>query len=472
MLLTISTTHTPATDLSWLLHKQPDKCQEFTLGFGKAYVFYSDASLDHCSAGLLLDVDPVSMVRGRPGAHGGGPLDQYVNDRPYVASSFMSVAISNVLGSALQGKCKNRPELVNKEMPLIATLSVLPCRGGEVFLRSLFDPLGYEVGATKCVLDPVFTDWGDSPYFNVTLAKKTTVQSLLTHLYVLIPVLDNFKHYYVGESELKNLLSKGEGWLASHPSREIISSRYLKYQKSLARRAIIALQEEDHPTETNDADEVRSEEQELEERISLNDRRIGAVIAALKASGAIHILDLGCGEGRLLRALLKEKQFGRIKGMDVSIRSLEIAADRLRLEEMPDRQRKRIELIHGSLMYRDRRLEGYDAAAVVEVIEHLDPFRLKAFERVLFEFARPRTIVLSTPNREYNSLWPNIGASGKRHRDHRFEWTRKEFEAWSKNVAQRFDYRVRFLGVGEEDQKHGAPTQMAIFTLEAIGDDQ
>ncbi len=471
MLLTLSTTHQPATDLSWLLHKHPDKCQELSLSFGKGYVFYPDVSEEHCSACILLDVDPVSMVRGRPGSQGGGPLDQYVNDRPYVVSSFMSVAIAKVFGSALQGKCKNRPELVDTQMPLAVELNVLPCRGGEAFLRSLFEPLGYKVSATRCPLDSVFTDWGESNYYSVRLEKTTTLQSMLTHLYVLIPVLDNYKHYYVGESELENLLSKGQGWLASHPAREAITRRYLKYKKTLARRAIAKLAEEDQlPDE--ERDDAPSREQELEEKISLNEQRIGAVVAVLKASQAIHVLDLGCGEGRLLRALLREKQFGRIKGMDVSVRSLEIAASRLKLDEMPERQRKRIELIHGSLMYRDRRLEGYDAATVVEVIEHLDPFRLAAFERVLFEFATPRTVVLTTPNREYNVCWPNIGVEGKRHRDHRFEWTRAEFEEWAHGVGERFGYSVRFLGIGEEHPEHGAPTQMAIFTFAKSGGEQ
>ena len=201
--------------------------------------------------------------------------------------------------------------------------------------------------------------------------------------------------------------------------------------------------------------------------LSLNAQRLGTVLAVLKASGAQSVLDLGCGEGRLLRTLLDDKQFERVVGVDVAHRALEIAADRLRLERMPPVKRKRLELLHGSLTYRDARLAGFDAAAVVEVIEHLDPPRLAAFERVLFEFARPRTIVLTTPNREYNAKFPTLLAGRLRHRDHRFEWTRAEFRAWAEGVAERFGYAVRFLAIGPDDAQVGSPTQMGLFTARA-----
>ena len=205
--------------------------------------------------------------------------------------------------------------------------------------------------------------------------------------------------------------------------------------------------QEEQPSEA-EGDEQRPAdraEEVLEKPLSLNEQRIGAVLAALRASGAKRVLDLGCGEGKLLRELLKDKQFEEIVGMDVSIRTLETARDRLKLDRLPERQAARIKLIHGSLIYRDRRLEGFDAAAVVEVVEHLDPPRLSAFERVLFEFARPGTVVLTTPNREYNVTWENVGAEKLRHPDHRFEWTRHEFRDWAEGVAGRYGYAVRFL---------------------------
>src|SRR3954469_10696865 len=166
------------------------------------------------------------------------------------------------------------------------------------------------------------------------------------------------------------------------------------------------------------------------------------VMAALRSGGAKRVLDLGCGEGKLIRELLKDRQFEEILGLDVSVRTLEVAARRLKLERLPDNQADRVRLIHGSLMYRDQRLEGFDAAAVVEVVEHLDPPRLKAFERVLFEFARPRTVVLTTPNRDFNVTWETLPAGQFRHADHRFEWTRQQFQAWANGIGERFGYSV------------------------------
>jgi 3' terminal RNA ribose 2'-O-methyltransferase Hen1 len=480
MLLTISTTHQPATDLGFLLHKHPEKFQSFDLSFGHAHVFYSESSPKRCTACLLLDVDPVGMVRGRRGEQR-FLLSQYVNDRPYVASSFLSVAIAQVLGTAMQGKCKDRPDLVGTPIPLTARLEVLPVRGGERFLHEIFEPLGYEVTAERHILDETYPAWGPSPYYSVTIGKTTTLAELLTHLYVLVPVFDNAKHYFVGQDELDKLVEKGQGWLNTHPLKELIARRFLKFQASLYREALSRLVEEESPEASDeDYDLVKpraiGERQigelpvaagsglhESERPISLNDQRLGTVLAALRSSGAKRVLDLGCGEGKLLRELLKDRQFEQIVGLDVSIRSLEVAKDRLRLERLAPLQAERIKLLHGSLIYRDQRLHGFDAAAVVEVIEHLDPSRLAALERVLFEFARPTTVVLTTPNAEYNVMWESLPAGTFRHSDHRFEWTRAEFQAWASKIGELFGYFCTFLPVGPVDQQVGSPTQMGVF---------
>lgn len=464
MLLTLRTTHVPATDLGFLLHKHPGKVQAFELPFGKVHVFYPEVSEEACTAALLLDVDPVGLVRGRQGPAGeGGALDQYVNDRPYVASSFLSVAIARVLGSALGGRSQSRQEVAEMRIPLEARISVLPCRGGEGFLRRLFEPLGYTVTAEPHPLDPERPEWGLSRYFTVRLAAVCRLSELLAHLYVLVPVLDNQKHYWVDEAEVEKLLRHGEGWLASHPERDLIARRYLKHRHSLVQEAIERLVGDEEP-EPAAAEEAReAEEAALERTLSLNEQRLEAVAQVIAASGAKRVVDLGCGEGKLLKRLLGERQLDEIVGMDVSWHALERAGDRLELDRLPLKQRERIRLIHGSLMYRDSRIAGFDAAAVVEVVEHLDPPRLAAFERVVFEFARPATVVLTTPNAEYNVKWPSLPAGRFRHRDHRFEWTRAELRAWAGGVAGRFGYRVRYLPVGEEDPELGPPTQMAVF---------
>jgi len=464
MLLTITTTYQPATDLGYLLRKNPARLQSFDLNFGRAHVFYPEASAERCTVALQVEVDPVALVRNRRGPAGEGrTLEQYVNDRPYAASSFLSVALAEVFGSALSGSSKERPELVEKPLPTTVVFPALPCRGGEEFLRKLFEPLGYSVSGRRLPLDERFPDWGESNYFRVELTARVSLQRLLTHIYVLVPVLDNDKHYWVGDAEVEKLLRHGEGWLSSHPERDAITRRYLKHQRSLVDDALAQLTDEGEP-DPDAAAEVHTQEEEAVERtISLNEQRLGSVLAALKASGAARVLDLGCGEGRLLQALLKEKRFSEIIGVDVSHRALEIARDRLHFDRLPSMQKERVKLLHGSLIYRDQRLAGFDAAAVVEVIEHLDAARLAAFERVLFECAKPRNIVITTPNCEYNVKWETLPAGKFRHRDHRFEWTRVEFQDWANAVATRFGYTARFLPVGPEDPVVGAPTQMGIF---------
>jgi 3' terminal RNA ribose 2'-O-methyltransferase Hen1 len=465
MLLTITTTHQPATDLGFLLHKNPARLQSFEQSFGHAHVFYPVARADTCTAALLLDIDPVGLVRGRRGSSGeGGLLDQYVNDRPYVASSFLSVAIAEVFGTAMAGRSKDRTELAATAIPLMAHIAVVPCRGGEELLRRLFEPLGYEVSATAQPLDESQPEWGASRYFTVELTSTKRLSELLTHLYVLIPVLDDEKHYWVGSDEVDKLLRHGEGWLADHPERDTITRRYLRHQRSLVDDAITKLIADEEPELEETEAKREAEEAALEQPLSLNQQRLSTVLAALKGSGAKRVLDLGCGEGRLLKLLLDDRQFQEIVGMDVSYRALEIAKTRVRLDRLPAKQQERIRLLHGSLMYRDERLSGFDAAAVVEVVEHLDPPRLAAFERVLFQFAKPATIVLTTPNAEYNVQWPSLPAGRFRHKDHRFEWTRAEFRAWAQGNAERFGYSVRFAVVGPEDPVVGSPTQMAVFT--------
>ena len=460
MLLTLTLTRPPATDLGFLLAKHPDRVQHFELPFGAAHVFYPEAGEERCTAALLLDVDPVGLVRRGVRFP---RLDQYVNDRPYVATSFLSVAIARVYRSALRGACPPRPDLVEEALPLEATLAVVKSASGEGLLHELFEPLGYAVRAVEHPLDPQFPEWGASPYFTLTLSGAVRLRELLSHVYVLVPVLDREKHYWVGEEEVEKLLRHGEGWLAAHPARELIVNRYLRYQRTLTSDALARLlaDEAPDPNEGQDAREV--EEEAVEEPLRLNEARLGAVAAVLRASGATRVLDLGCGSGKLVRALLRDAQFEEIVGVDVSHRALELASARLKLERLAPRQRERVRLFQTALTYRDRRLAGFDAAAVVEVVEHLDAPRLRSFERVLFGEAKPATVVLTTPNREYNARFDRLPAGAFRHRDHRFEWTRAELADWAGEVGARFGYGVRFLPVGPEDPQLGPPTQMAVF---------
>jgi 3' terminal RNA ribose 2'-O-methyltransferase Hen1 len=464
MLLTITTTRTPATDLGWLLHKHPDRAQTFDLAFGRVHVFYPVASEECCTAALLLDVDSVGLVRRNSGPE---LLAQYVNDRPYVASSFLSVAIAQVYGSALSGSCKGRPELAEEPLPLTATLAVVPCRrGGEAFLRKLFEPLGYAVAATRHPLDAKFAEWGEGPYFTVELRATMRLADLLSHLYVLIPVLDDEKHYWVGHDEVEKLLRHGEGWLATHPEKEQIAARYLRKQGKLVKSALSQLAGDDDTDPDEIADERNAAEEQLEAKVNLHERRLAAVLAVLQESGAKRVIDLGCGEGKLLRLLATDGRFTDVVGLDVSARSLEIARQRLGRMRLPDGLMERVKLIHGALTYRDKRIEGFDAAALVEVIEHLDPARLDAFARVLFGFTKPKLIVLTTPNREYNVKFESLPAGKFRHGDHRFEWTRAEFADWCTGVCKKYGYTVSISQLGDEDPVLGGVSQMGVFRME------
>ena len=465
MLLTITTTHQPATDLGFLLHKNPGRFQSFKLSFGRADVFYPEADNHRCTATLLLHVDPVGLVRPKSGApNAGGWLGQYVNDRPYVASSHMSVAIASVFGSAMAGKSTERQELADMPMPLEADVPAMPSADGPDLIRRLFEPLGYDFHVSGLPLDERFPEWGHSPYYGVRLSSKVRLRELLAHLYVLLPVLDDDKHYWVGDDEVAKLLRFGEGWLDNHPLRELISRRYLKHQRSLVSQALAQLLDAGSADPGVVATRHEREEERLESPIRLGEQRTQAVLTVLRDMGAARVLDLGCGEGRLIEALLGESSVRSITGLDVSHRAFETAARRLRLDTLPPRQRERITLLHGSLTYRDKRFSGHDVAVAMEVIEHIDPTRLDAFEDTIFGNARPGAVLITTPNAEYNALFEGLADGAFRHGDHRFEWTRAEFQDWSRQVADRRKYEVIFQDIGPVHPVHGAPTQMGVFT--------
>lgn len=455
MLVTITTTHQPATDLGYLLHKAPDRVNTIELSFGTAHVLYPEASETRCTAALLLDVDSVGLVRDREGE----PLAAYVSDRPYVASSFVSVAISRAFGTALGGRSKERQALADAAIPLEARVSVVAARGGEGLARRLFEPLGWALEAASFPLDELHPEWGEGRALRLVLRGERRVAELLAHLYVLLPVLDDHKHYWVDDAEVEKLLRHGEGWLERHPERELVARRYLKHRPSLVRAAMERLAPE--LDEERDA-KADAGEEALERPLSLDARRRAFVRDTLREAGVRSVVDLGCGEGKLVAELARER-FERVIGVDVNARALERAEERV--ARLPEHARRRVQLLTGSLVYRDARLAGLDAAVCVEVIEHVEPERLDALERALFAAARPGLVVVTTPNSEHNALFASLAAGAMRHADHRFEWTRAEFEAWARGVAERRGYEVRFAAIGDEHPELGPPTQAAIFSL-------
>jgi 3' terminal RNA ribose 2'-O-methyltransferase Hen1 len=467
MLLTVTTTLRPATDLGHLLVKHPDRAHAFDVPTGTAHVVYPEAAEDRCTAALLLDVDPQRLgARGRRDAFA---LGQYVNDRPYAASSLLAGALARVFRSALRGESRDRPELAATPIPLEIRVPVLRCRGGPELAERVFAPLGWTVAAAPIPLDDAGVPAGhplagDSPYVDLTLTGTLRLADALNHLYVLLPVLDDAKHYWVAPDEIDKLLRAGTGWLHDHPEKVLITRRYLAHRRSLAATALAQLDGDDPDTVDAPADTTADEDAELPvaRRRSLAEQRRDAVLAALAEVGATRVLDLGCGGGALLAALLKDRRYTAIVGADVSARALELAARRLRLDRLPERQRGRIRLLQSALTYRDDRLRGYDAAVLMEVVEHLDPPRLPALAASVFGHARPGAVVVTTPNVEYNVHYP--GLTGLRHSDHRFEWTRAEFQDWARSVAAGHGYAVQLRGVGEPAADAGTPTQLALFT--------
>lgn len=435
-----------ATALGFLVHKHPDKVQAFSAPVGDIHVFYPEATPGRCTVAVLLEVDPVGLVRNKRFRGDAGALDHYVNDRPYVASSMLAVAIGTVFRTAMTGRSDSHPDLAASQLPLRIEIPVVSARGGDDLVRRLFEPCGWEVTEERIPLDPAYPSWGDSRFSAVTLTGEVRLAEALRQLYVLLPVLDDAKHYWVGDDEVAKLERAGEGWLAQHPERDLITRRYLVHQRSLLAQA----------------DEIADPAAETPLRVL----RAEAVMAALKDAGAQSVVDMGCGPGALLSRLSKDRSFTKIVGVDVSARSLERAARMLRLDAASDAERDRTELLHGSVVYRDDRLRGFDAMVLMEVVEHVDPSRLAALEDAVFAGAKPGTVVVTTPNAEYNVLYPTLADGTFRHDDHRFEWTREQFRTWADAVAARYGYSTEFRAVGVEDATLGAPTQLALFRRE------
>lgn len=447
----------PASDFGFLLHKNPARPQAIDVTGGSAHVFYPEASADRCTAAVLLEIDPIGLVKaGRGKATEGFTLGQYVNDRPYAASSLLAVALGKLFRTAMNGRCDARPELAARPIPLEVHVPALPCSGGADLAERLFAPLGWTVDARPVPLDPEIPAWGDSRYVDLRLTGVLRLAEALNHLYVMLPVLDDAKHYWVGSDEVDKLVRAGEGWLAAHPAKDLISRRYLAHRRYLTDAALERLTEAD-------GEELAPESSE-EGSVSLAVERRTAVAGVLRELGARRIADIGCGEGALVGELLKDPMIGELIATDVSARALIAAKRRLHYDDLPDRQRDRLKFLQSSVTYADERLAGLDAVVLMEVVEHVDPPRLPALANSVFRAAHPAAVVVTTPNSEYNVRFPSLPAGTFRHPDHRFEWTRAEFRTWAQQVADTYGYAVEFRPVGAEDPDLGAPTQLALFT--------
>ncbi|OUE22329.1 bifunctional 3-demethylubiquinone-9 3-methyltransferase/ 2-octaprenyl-6-hydroxy phenol methylase [Clavibacter michiganensis] len=477
MLITLTSTAPSASDLSHLLRKHPGRAQSFDLAVGTAHVVYPEATDERCTVALLLEVDPIALVRDkRFRSAGASSIAHYVNDRPYASSSMLAVALGHVFRTAMGGRSESFPELAAGTLPLRITVAALPARGGADLVHALFAPLGWHVEATPVPLDPERPEWGHSAYVDLVLTGDVRLADALRHLYVLLPVLDDGKHYWVSDDEVGKLLRAGDGWLAEHPARDLITRRYLAHQRDLVGDADERLDAGTDAGPGADADDTGSGEDAAApadataapadagpRSPSLARLRADTVHAVLTEVGARTVADVGCGSGALLAHLMADPAITTVIGTDVSARDLEAAARRLGLRDASDRVRERIRLLQSSATYEDPRIAGLDVIVLMEVIEHVDPDRHAALEASVFASAAPRTVVVTTPNAEHNALYPGLAAGAMRHPDHRFEWTRAEFAAWAERVADHHGYRVEIRPVGDVDPVHGSPTQLALF---------
>jgi SAM-dependent methyltransferase len=401
MLLTLRTPEVRAGGFARLLRHGTEAVHAFDLPGGRAHLFRPSAE----EVAVMLELDPVT-----PGAR-----PSFRGYTAYSAPEILGSALGRFFASALADE-DDVPQAVE------VRVSVLPCTAGEAVFSRIFAPLGYAVHATRRPLDPEQPRAGQGWLYVVALSGRQRLRDVLLHLRILLPFFSTDGLLRESGAGAMELWAEGRPWLETHPEREMLERRLLGRAP---------------PPE-------------------LHDRRHEAVLAALKESGARRVLDLGCGTGPLLRRLLDEPQFDEVVGVEVERGALAQAAARL-----PPGGRGRV--LHGSLAYRDARLAGFDAAAIVEVIEHLDPPQLAAFEGVVWETARPATVVVTTPNAEYNTLFEYHRNGRLRHPDHRFEWTRAEFRAWAEGVSTRHGYGVRFGAAGPEDARVGPLTQMAVF---------
>lgn len=460
--------NSPATDLGYLLHKHPDRVQSFATTQGEATVFYPVADADKCRAVLRVD-----GTDARVDSH--TDIDRHVNTIPYAASTRLVVALGKVFGDALAGRCTARPELVDHVWDVSVLIPSVPVRG-TLTPADVFEPLGWSVTARAEPLTP--TEWGDSDFVTLTLSGRFTVRDSLRHIAIALPALAGDKHYFVDDDDIDKLLRHGEGWLETHPRRDSIVRGYLKNLGALARDALTRLDpastcdEESADQDLHDQDlhdrefrvgdlqgEDFGDDMAADRRMAVGRRplaaeRIEAVAGMVRALGARSVLDVGCGEGRLLGTLSADGVFARLAGVDVSTDELGSATKRLE-------RRRGIELWQSSLLYTDARCRGFDVVVLMEVIEHIDRGRLPVAVDSVFETMQPGAVIVTTPNSEYNPVYGIT--DGFRHPDHRFEFTRDEFESWCRGVAADHSYTVTTSGIGQVSDDVGTPTQCAVF---------
>lgn len=383
-------------------------------------------------------------------------ITHYINDRESAVSSIFCSVLRKAVGTALNGKPKDEfKEWVNYSFPLEITFGPLSTKLTNHELAGLFEPLGYELTIEngKVLLPASFAKKSSAKF--ITLKANQTIQDCFRHLFVLIPVMDQYKHYYIDEKEVDKLKRYGEGWLSFHPKRNEIIKESLIFSDLIEKSRLI----ESKPSKEKQAP--------LTKKKSLNQWRYEKIIETVK--GLPHnsrIVDMGAGEGKLTA------QLGFIRGIEELV-----AVEPSEREQL--KAKKRIEALvgkpdfllptfkWGSLFYYDSELEKKDIFILCEVIEHIDENRLGKIFDTIFTKYKPYHVIVTTPNQDYNAVYDMNEA--KRHSDHRFEWTQQQFKEWTKYWESHANYKAQIDGIGEYVEGYGYPTQMVIFSQKRGG---
>ncbi|WIM41190.1 3' terminal RNA ribose 2'-O-methyltransferase Hen1 [Paenibacillus sp. PK4536] len=478
MYLTIKATGTHASMISHLLAKNPNNLYDRTEKGARIRLVYTSFQPEETEVLLFVTPDPIDLVKGSPDHY---DITQYINDRELVVSSLFCSYIRPALGTALNGKPKadyidwvEHPFTLHMSMGPVA--SDLP----DSMIESLFQPLGYEVQMERGEIDYSFDLKNRSTVRHIQISGQQTLQHMLRQLYILIPVLDNYKHYYISDDEIERLQRYGEGWLSTHPQHDLIIKRSLRfaplikeYEQKVAKNEDITNVSTELSTHQAEASEMKSELSEDQDKqydsnqteppvIRLNELRYRAIVEQVsQLPQHKQIVDFGAGEGKLSVRLGEIEGVEQIWAVEPSMQSQLRAIDRFaKLEGRTDYVIPVVTT--GSLFYRDERWVDQDVIILCEVIEHINEVRLPQVIHTLFTDYRPQTLIMTTPNREYNEVY-QMGKDEIRHTDHRFEWTRAELEQYCTQWIQDRPYTFTLSGIGEKHEQYGQPTQMVVF---------
>lgn len=452
MQLTIKAIGENSRVISYLLSKNPSNLYDRDEKGSRVRLVYTAFTEEETELLIYVTPDPVELVRNSPNTF---DITQYINDREFAVSSLFCSYIKSALATALNGKPKDDfIKWVDYKFDLILGFGPVASDLPDAVIESIFTPIGYEVKIERGITDYSFKLKSRSSARYINLTGRQTLQNAIRHLFILIPVLDNYKHYYMDKSEVDKLERYGTGWLDDHPMRDLIIKRALKFKELISE--VASPKKED----LLQGDSEPVEESEI--KVRLNEQRYQTIVDIVtKLPQKETVVDFGSGEGKL------SVRLGFIPGVKEVLAVEPSQVSQLRAIRKIDKVRSSEGFVAptqvwGSLFYFDTRLCDKDVMILSEVIEHIDEYRLAPIIETVFAQYSPKTLIINTPNYEYNVVFEM--KDNLRHSDHRFEWTREQFSLWCKELGARYNYSVNIGGIGEEDTDHGFPTQIAIFS--------